>query len=131
DFVDLDPGINQRLGLRVGAGKAVKEKSIDTVILLNSFLYQTNNNLVRNKPTGGHDSLSLLTQLCSSLDCSPEHIAGRNLGNPVFITDKFSLGTFAGTWWTEQNNIHRLLFPVWIWGLEGGKPYTETVLITR
>jgi len=34
DLVDLDPGINQRLGLRDGAGKAVKEKSIDTVFPL-------------------------------------------------------------------------------------------------
>ena len=95
--IQLDTRIYQRFSLRNSARKAIKQKTIGAVILSDTFLDQTDDQIIGDQPATVHDFLDLLTQISTRLDRCTQHVASRNLRNTETLTDKLCLGTLART----------------------------------
>ena len=119
--VDFDNCINknflvfQRFSLCQGARKSIEKEAVRAVRLGDALFHQPENYIVGYQTASIHDLLRLDTQRSPLLDRGAQHVAGRNLGNPVLFFDVVGLGSLSGTRTTEQNNTHLTSpFSAWI-----------------
>ena len=99
-------GILHGLRLGNGAGEAVQQEAVGAIRLRDTFFDQADDDVVGDELTCVHHGLGLEAQLGARLDRRTQHVAGGDLRNTVFFHDELSLGTFAGTRCSQQNNAH-------------------------
>ena len=74
-------GRSECIGLRNGAGKTVKQKTVGAIGLFNAFANQVNNDFIWNETAGFHYFFCHYAQFGACFYSIAQYIAGRNLGN--------------------------------------------------
>src|SRR5690606_33061171 len=95
NVIDLDACVHQCLGLGNGARKAVQQEAVGAIILSNTLVDQTNDQLVGDQAAGIHHFLDLLAQFGTGLDCGTQHVAGGDLRNIEPLADELGLCALA------------------------------------
>src|SRR5690349_3448141 len=87
----------ERFGLRNSAGKAIKEKTFCTRILVKLFLQHGDRYLIWHKRAAVHDFLHLLAEAGVILGVPTKKVSGRNVHEAVLLDELFTLSSFSGT----------------------------------
>ena len=102
-MIKVDACLHHGLGLGYGAGKAVKQETPGTIRLLDTLLYQPDDDIVGHQPARIHHRFGLPAQFSLRLDRRTQHIAGGDLGNTIFLGDELGLGALPGAGSAQQN----------------------------
>ena len=105
-MVQLDAGVTQGLGLRNGAREAVEQVAVGAVGLLQAFLDQADDDVVRHQLAFVHDLFGHFAQLGAGLDGGTQHVAGGNLRDAEGRGDEAGLCALAGTRGAQKNQSH-------------------------
>ena len=95
--VEVDACQLHRVGLRNGAGKAVKQKTIGAIGLCNAFFDQANDDVITHQTARVHDFFGRQSHGSACFDGSTKHVARGNLGNTKLFANESGLGAFACT----------------------------------
>src|SRR5262245_1732312 len=98
----------ERLGLRGVARKAVEDEAGDRVAAVEARLDQLDDGLVVDQVAPVVDLANPASELGVELLDLPDHVAGRDLRDPVGPRDELRLGSFAGPLWPEKKDVHPL-----------------------
>ena len=105
-------------GIKVGsllqvARKTVKKESVHTFYSVESILYHTLDNSIRNKFSRIYESLGLLSKLATGGDFLTEQSSGRDMPEVILLCDGTSVCALAGTRRAEKNVcLHMVLIGV-------------------
>jgi hypothetical protein len=111
--VDADLLGLQRVCLDHGPGKSVEEESLLAVRLRDPLLDQAQDDVIRDQTAGVHDLLGLQPQRSPRLHRRPQHVAGRDLRDPVPRGDVAGLRALSGTGTAQENDAHGCLPSLW------------------
>ena len=95
--VEVDAGQFHRVGLWNGAGKAVKQKTIDAIGLCNAFFDQSDDDVITDQTARVHDFFGSQAHGSTCFDRCTQHVTRGNLGNAKFFANESGLGAFART----------------------------------
>ena len=101
----------ERLSLCERAREAVQDKALRAVRLLDPLGDQAVDHIVGDQPPGIHDRLGLTADFGPGGDRLAQHVAGREMGQPVAGLEAQSLGPLAGPRRAEQHEVHQRLAP--------------------
>ena len=96
------------VGLRNGAGEAVKQEALGAIGLGDAFFDQVDDQVIADQTASIHHFFGFDAQRGTGFDCSAQHVACGNLGNAVFLANEGGLCTFTGTRCAQQNQSHAL-----------------------
>ena len=94
------------LSLNGSSGEAIEEHAVEASRRGHVLLEQTDDELVVDEATSGHDILGLLAELSASGNGISEHVAGSEMADAKILGDGGSLSALAGTGRTNQDNVH-------------------------
>ena len=86
--VELQHQSFEDVRLNVGARKPVEEEPVGVGVVDDGLLDDLDDDLIRDKPTGGDDRLGLEAQTCFVRDLLSEKVASRDLIEVVVLDEK-------------------------------------------
>ena len=104
--VERDAGFEERFGLRNRAGEAVEEEAVLAVGLSETFLDETDNDVVGNELALIHHGLGGKPERGAGLDGGAQHVPRGNLRNAELFADELRLGALAGAGGADENKTH-------------------------
>ena len=110
--VEFGQQLGQFFGLGDGTRKAVEQKALGTVRLLQPFFHNTHDQGIRHQITTLHEGLSLLTELAFRLNSAAQDIAGRDLDRAVECGQQLGNGAFSSAGGAQQNQFHYILLGI-------------------
>ena len=94
-LVELVHQVVQRLGLRNRPWEAIHDEAGRAVRLAEAVADDADHDRVRDVLPRGEDGLGLSSELRAGLDLRPEHIAGRDVGDPEMLAQHVGLRALA------------------------------------
>src|SRR6185312_654221 len=98
----------ESLGLRNGARKPVKHKAAPGVRLVDTLGYDRDHHVVGNQFAAIHDALRTEANRSTGRYGGPQHIAGRELNNPMLGDQALRLRALPRPRRAEQDQPHRM-----------------------
>src|SRR5690348_11417447 len=87
-----------------GAGKTVQNKTVLAIHVAQAACDHVANQFVGYQVATIDNGLGLRPELGATLHVLPQDVAGRNLRNPVLLSNSLGLGAFSGSRWSEKNH---------------------------
>ncbi len=104
--LELRQQIVERLGLRRITRKPVEHEPVARVLVRQAVAHQPDRELVRYERARGENGLHFLAERRSRRDRLTEHVARRDVGDPVLGGDARCLGALPGTLRPENQDVH-------------------------
>ena len=106
DIVQFDASRLHGIGLRDGAGEAVKQEAVGAVGLGDAFFDQVDDQVVADQTARFHDGFGFQAQGCARFDGGAQHVAGGDLWNAELLANESGLCSFSGARCAQQNQSH-------------------------
>ncbi len=119
-FLVLEHSV-ELLSLSDSAREAVEEDASLTLRVAQVVLDETNNEIVGDKLTTLHDTVSLLSKLGASSNSVTEHVAGSEMADAKIVLDFGALGSLSGAGGSNHDHVHSGAFGALVAALDLGK----------